>query len=296
MRIYPNLTKIPQEFKGILLDAYGVFWGGNDTGLLPGAKQAMEQLVANGKIVGILSNTTQLAAKELNKFQLHGLVQGKHFHFLVTSGEVVRSIFLNEQLPFPTPNKKFWVFGGVHPKFSPHNTIFQDSSYTETRDLNDADFVYIGIPHIHGEDQLDPQLFHQQIEQLSKTNKPLVCPNPDQFAHEGNPPRAVVRQGSIAALYEKMGGYVFYIGKPYANAYSMALHHFHQKNISNLNEILMVGDTPETDIRGARNTGICSALTTQTGMMADRIANHGMEKVLQALLSSDQPDFFIGQL
>ena len=43
-----------EPFKGVLLDAYGVFWGGNDIGVLPGAKEVMEKLVSDGKIVGIL--------------------------------------------------------------------------------------------------------------------------------------------------------------------------------------------------------------------------------------------------
>src|SRR5580704_17412030 len=101
--IHPGLTPISDQFNGILLDAYGVFWGGNDIGLLPGSKEIMQKLVLKGKIVGILSNSTQLASKEINKLNAHGLVQGTHFHFFTTSGEVARDIFLNEKLPFETP-------------------------------------------------------------------------------------------------------------------------------------------------------------------------------------------------
>lgn len=78
--IFPGVAQVSSRFTGILLDAYGVFWGGNDVGLLPGSKEIMEKLVSSGKIVGILSNSTQLASKEINKLNLHGLFQGKHFH------------------------------------------------------------------------------------------------------------------------------------------------------------------------------------------------------------------------
>ena len=115
IKTFPNLDSISAPFKGILLDAYGVFWGGNSLGLLPGSKEAMEQLVSDGKIVGILSNTTQLAAKEMHKLHTHGLMQDRHFHFLVTSGEIAKSLFLHEELPFATPRKKYWLFGSVHP-------------------------------------------------------------------------------------------------------------------------------------------------------------------------------------
>src|SRR5262245_7458182 len=103
LEMFPSLLSISDRFSAILLDAYGVFWGGNDCGLLPGSKEVMGNLLLQGKIVGILSNSTQLASKEINKLKLHGLIQGKHFHFLITSGEVARSIFLNEKLPFETP-------------------------------------------------------------------------------------------------------------------------------------------------------------------------------------------------
>lgn len=294
--IFPGITHVSSPFKGVLLDAYGVFWGGNDCGVLPGAKEIMEKLVSSGKIVGILSNSTQLATKEVNKLHLHGLIQGKHFHFLITSGEVARHIFLNEKLPFESPKNKFWLFGGVHPRYASHEAIFQGTLYSETSNIEEADFVYISIPHINGEDQIDPELFRVEIEKLRKKNLPMICPNPDQFAHEGKPSRAVVRQGSIALIYEKMGGQVFYIGKPHNKAYAMAMSHFEKYSCINPLEILMVGDTPETDIRGARLFGMPSALITQTGMMADRIARSGLETALKALVSSDSPDYFIERL
>jgi HAD superfamily hydrolase (TIGR01459 family) len=294
--IFSSITRVSDRFNGILLDAYGVFWSGNELGLMPRSKEVMETLVSNGKIVGILSNSTQLSSKEVNKLHLHGLIQGKHFHFLITSGEVARGVFLNEKLPFETPRNKFWLFGGVHPKFSSHEAIFQGTIYRETSHIDEADFIYISIPHINGEDKMDPELFREEIEKLKVKNLPMICPNPDQFAHEGKPARAVVRQGSIARMYEEMGGQVFYIGKPYNKAYDTAMNHFRKHNITDPKEVLMVGDTPETDIRGARHCGMPSALVIQTGIMADRISHNGLERALKALSPLDSPDYFIGRL
>jgi len=293
MPISSGIARLSNHFKGILLDAYGVFWGGNDCGVLPGAKEIMEKLVSSGKVVGILSNSTQLVSKEVNKFQSHNLIQGKHFHFLVTSGEVARHIFLNEKLPFETPRNKFWLFGGAHPRYSSHEPIFQGTIYRETSNIDDADFIYISIPHINGEDQINTEPFRKEIEKLKMKNLPMICTNPDQFAHEGRPSRAVVRQGSIAKMYEEIGGQVFYIGKPHNKAYTMAMSHFEKYAFISPSEVLMVGDTPETDIRGARLFGMPSALVIQTGMMADRIAHSGLENVLKALIPHDSPDFLI---
>lgn len=293
IKILPSIFSVSEGFKGLLLDAYGVFWDGNERGPLPGTIDAMERLVAKGYTVGILSNSTQLAEKEINKWNKHSIFQDIHYHFVVTSGEVARFIFLNETLPFQTKNNKYWLFGGVHPKFSSHQHIFEGTSFSETSSISEADFIYISIPHIKGEDQTDPNVFINEIKKLKETNLPMVCANPDRFAHEGNPKRAVVRQGTIAALYEEMGGQVFYIGKPYSKAYQLSLENFYKHNIHNPSEILMVGDTPETDIRGARQIGMSSALVTKTGIMSDRFSNESFDSLTKTFRKSDLPNFFI---
>lgn len=286
-----NICQIAENYKGILLDAYGVFWGGNATGPLLGSKELMQELISQGRRVGILSNSTQLAQKEISKLQSSGIIQGTHYHFLATSGEVAKHYFAYQKLPFTTPSNLFWVLGAHHPKFAPsHPAIFEETSFRETRDIRAADFIYIGIPHKDGQDQTDPECFRGDVEALKMHNLPMVCFNPDRFAHEGQPPKRVVRQGSIAALYEEMGGKVHYIGKPYAHAFDYAMSHFAPLKPA---EVLMVGDTPETDIRGARLAGLATALITETGIMADRIAEQGLEQAMRLLPTSDKPDFTI---
>lgn len=293
-QIYPGITQVAEPFRGVLLDAYGVFWGGNDYGAFPGAKEAMAKLVAEGKIVGVLSNATQRSAKEIQKLHAHGICLGVHYHFYVTSGEVARALFLHDTLPFKTTHNKFFLFGGVHPKYASHVAIFQDSLYEQTSDISEADFLYISVPHIEGVDQEDPEVFRRWIEEVRPYGLPMVCPNPDPFAHEGNPPRQVVRQGSIAQMYEEMGGEVFYIGKPHAKAYEGAMAHFAHYHITDPADILMVGDSPKTDIRGARKFGMKSALITETGIMGDQVRREGVG-ALEHLPASDTPDFFLGR-
>lgn len=293
------LFTVTDQFPALLLDAFGVFWGGNSMGCLPGAKEAMKELVSQGKIVGILSNSTQLSFKEIEKLKAHGLLQDTHFHFIHTSGDAAKHFFSYEELPFKTPQKKYYLFGGKHlkPSFSSlHQSIFQESRFTETESLYDADFIYASTPHINGEDQTKPELFQEMVDVLIKTALPMVCANPDRFAHEGVPPRAVVRQGSIAALYEALGGKVFYIGKPYPKVYETATTEFRIRNITDPSSILMIGDTPETDIRGARKACMKSALLTKTGIMGDRVAHHGFDKAIQNLPEEDYPDFLIERM
>lgn len=292
-QIFSNTLDIVTPYKGVLLDAYGVFWGGNRSGVIADSKERMENLVASGKIVGVLSNSTQRSVNEINKLQKHGLIQGEHFHFYITSGEIACDTFSKGTLPFKTPKKSFWIFGGIHPSFSSPLSLFEGSPYQEVQEVSDADFIYISIPHRNGEDQLDEQVFLDAIKELKNSNLPMVCANPDRFAHEGLPPKAVARQGSIAKLYEELGGEVFYIGKPYPAVYDVAMDYFAENGVFNPRDILMIGDTPETDIRGANDFKMSSALVTTTGVMGDRVKDQNLSEIISHLPLGDHPNFYI---
>lgn len=286
---HSTLFDLIERYDAFLLDAYGVFWESAATGMLPGAKEAMETLVSRGKTVGILSNTTQLVEKEKIKLSKWGVLEGVHYHFLITSGECARKTLLQETLPFPTPRKSYCLFGTDHPDFSPHTTLFAGTAYQQTAPA-DADFMHIPIPHSDGVDREDPAVFVQKVEQAAALQLPILCTNPDRFAHEGAPPRPVVRQGMIAEMLEALGGEVHYIGKPYQAVYREALSHLAHID---LKKIAMVGDTPETDIRGAKKQGLGTILVTQTGITAARSSGNESAVFIAQLSASDQPDFAI---
>ena len=186
-QIFPNLSSISDHYQGILLDAYGVFWGGNSAGPLPGSLKMMEESVSQGKVVGILSNTTQLAGQEMQKFARHGLILGKHYHFFISGGEIAKQLFTADELPFKTPNKKFWLLGDPHPRFASPLSLFQKTPFQETKRLEEADFIYIGIPHLDGEDQTDPEVFAPRLQKLKGQGFPWFAPIPT-----GSPMKAIL--------------------------------------------------------------------------------------------------------
>lgn len=137
----------------------GFFVEGISVEFSQGCEEAMSTLVQQGKTVGIVSNSSQLVAKEKEKLKAHELIEGVHYHFFLIPGECARQLFIENRLPFPTPKKSYWTFGESHLRFSSHKYLFEGSLLQETQYLEEADFIYISIPHIHGEDQLDPELF-----------------------------------------------------------------------------------------------------------------------------------------
>jgi ribonucleotide monophosphatase NagD (HAD superfamily) len=140
-------------------------------------------------------------------------------------------------------------------------------------------------------DQESPELFMEDIEKIAHQNIPLLCANPDRFAHEGNPPRLVVRQGLIAELAKAKGADVYFIGKPFPLVYEKALDLFSRK--VSKDKILMVGDTPETDIRGARTIGLSTALVIKTGVIKERIGEENALHFIQQLSELEQPHHLI---
>lgn len=288
-------TSLLDHYSGIILDAWGVFYGGHMVGALPGALDTMAALVNKGKTVVILSNASQLGHKTKESFAKAGILEGKHYHQLITSGDISKELFLKEELPFKTVQKKFFVFCGDHPKYATHSAIFEGTSFKETKDIKEADFIYVSVPHINGEDQTDREVFREHVKQLATYQLPFVCANPDTYAHEGNPPKLVVRQGSIIAICKELGAKVLEIGKPSEISFKYCLKEFENRKIP-LKDIVMVGDTPETDIRGANRAGISSILLIETGMMAERVRQHTLSKAYQNLKVEDRPTFLMSKL
>ena len=284
-----SLEDLAARYDVFFLDAYGVFWGSREVGVLPGAAAAMEYLVSHGKYVAIISNSTQLASKEKIKFEKFGLHEGVHYHCIVTSGQVAKELLSQESLPFLTPRFSYWLFGTPHPNFGSHLQLFEGTKYRETKNLQDADFIYISIPHIDGVDQENPEVFRQMVEAVG--NKiPVLCVNPDRFANEGSPPRPVVRHGSIAQMFAEQNTPVFFLGKPSKIIYEIAMRQL-PSDVSK-ERIVMIGDSPETDLRGAHEIGIDSVLVTETGITAPFLEKAGIAYIHQ-LPASDQPKFLL---
>ena len=169
--------------------------------------------------------------------------------------------------------------------------FFQGTSYRQTNLFEEADFVYIPIPHIDGIDQENPDVFLKEVQKIASKGIPVLCANPDQTAHEGQPPRLVVRQGTIARMLQRQGAIVHFIGKPFSAVFQEALQLFPES--VQPEQVLMIGDTSETDIRGAREMGMRAALVTKTGIMKERIQEKGIAAAIQELSQEDQPNHFI---
>ena len=74
--------------------------------------------------------------------------------------------------------------------------------------------------------------------------------------------------GSLAAIFEKLGGKVVYFGKPYPEIYNFCI----KKNET----ILVIGDNIRTDIKGANNIK-CDSLFIINGIHKNEFLNIQIE-------------------
>ena len=127
----------------------------------------------------------------------------------------------------------------------------------------------------------------------------MVCSNPDHVAPSGT--ELVIAPGTIAAMYEAMGGTVRYIGKPHAPIYGACLDALEGLE---LGEIVAVGNSLEHDIKGANNIGIASCFLTggihagefPAGASRGRTTNGNSRLATQRTADAATPDWVVPRL
>ena len=120
-------------------------------------------------------------------------------------------------------------------------------------------------------------LFEEQGEDLNYykelfkeyTNKKMICTNPDLIVDRGN--KRELCAGSVALVFEKLGGEVIYFGKPFPEVYNQSIDNTKGK-------ILSIGDNLNTDIKGA-NLLNYDSLIISNGVHKDEIKKEGIDIV-----------------
>jgi HAD superfamily hydrolase (TIGR01459 family) len=143
--------------------------------------------------------------------------------------------------------------------------LFEDFEKMKSKKIEIADYILCtGLFDDHDKDlNYYKDLFEKN------TKKKMICTNPDLIVDRGN-----VRElcaGSVAMIFEKMGGEVIYFGKPYPEVYNQSINNKDKK-------ILSIGDNLNTDIKGANLLNFDS-LIISNGIHKKEIEENGIEKI-----------------
>ena len=97
----------------------------------------------------------------------------------------------------------------------------------------------------------------------------MICTNPDLIVDRGD--KRELCAGSVALVFEKMGGEVIYFGKPFPEVYNQSID-------SKGKKVLSIGDNLNTDIKGA-NLLNYDSLIISNGVHKDEIKKEGIDIV-----------------
>ena len=143
--------------------------------------------------------------------------------------------------------------------------LFNNFKNNQSKDLNESQYLLCtGLFDSHNQDlNYYKDLLEKHID------KKMVCTNPDLIVDRGD--KRELCAGSVAMIFDKMGGEVIYFGKPYPEVYNQSID-------NNDKKILSIGDNLNTDIKGANLLNYDSLLISN-GVHKNEIMANGIEKV-----------------
>ena len=145
--------------------------------------------------------------------------------------------------------------------------LFFDFKKNKTKDITKSDYLLCTGLY----DDYDKDLNYYKELLINSTSKKMICTNPDLIVYRGK--KREYCAGSIAMVFEKLGGQVVYFGKPHPEVYNQSLE-------ENKKKIIAIGDNLRTDIKGAINMNYDSLFITG-GIHEKEIQNEGIENVLK---------------
>lgn len=237
-----NLSDLAPKYDALLFDIYGVLIESE----LPYTK-AIDTVNRISQTIPVyfVSNTTKspkYSAERLCKFGVHTTATN-----VFTAGKIARKMLKNPTAMLGVDNPVVFYMG---PEFK--NDILNSLNIQVTTDIDKANLILLSML-VDDESTLDQ--YNEMFKIAINNNAICLCANPDTIIPFQNSNRYCA--GYFAHIYEKMGGKVVYSGKPCKHIFQTVLD---STGLSADSKILMIGDTLETDILGARNIGFDSAL------------------------------------
>ena len=261
-----GFQSIAENYDLFYIDLWGVVHNGIK--LHENAVKVLNNLVKMNKSFVLLTNAPRPNKTVQNFLEKLGLEPNLRKH-VFTSGEAALNYLKKNLL-----SKKFYHIGP--PRDFDLFNLFKEN---KCDDINKSEYLLCtGLFDDH-----DKDLKYYKILFENHINKKMICTNPDLIVDRGS-----VREfcaGSVAMVYEKMGGEVVYFGKPHPEVYNQSINNNNKK-------ILAIGDNLNTDIRGANLLNYDSLLIT-SGIHKDELKNKDIQEVAkeyEAIVNFTQSD------
>jgi HAD superfamily hydrolase (TIGR01459 family) len=238
------MSALALRYDGFILDQWGVLHDG--TRPYAGAAECLQRLRAAGKRIVVLSNSGKREAENLRVMAGMGF-DVSLFERCICAGEEARMALKARADPFHSAlGRRCFAFTR-----SGDRAVIEGIGLEFVDRVEDADFLAV-----LGIDSPQRSLADYDTELAAGVRRalPMVCANPD--IARLTPDGLIDAQGVLAARYEALGGRVFYHGKPYPAIYRSCL----AALACSPERVLMVGDSVDHDVLGARRAGLAAAL------------------------------------
>jgi HAD superfamily hydrolase (TIGR01459 family) len=258
-RTVDGLSALADEFDEFLIDQFGVL----HDGMRPyqGATECLARLKELGKNVVLLSNSGKRVDANIVRLADLGF-ERMLFDHVVTSGEVAWQGIVDGTLGPPfSLRKRMFLVGHENYDYG-----FESIGIELVADPATSDFIMIAASRAP---MMSLNQYGSMLAAAAASGIPALCCNPDRMmvTSEGLQPSA----GEIAIYYERLGGKVVFVGKPYAAMYAFAKRQAgHRDSVRSL----AIGDSIEHDIRGGHIAGLKTALVLKglsSGLAGDKL-------------------------
>ena len=247
-----GLSLIADNYDLFYIDLWGVIHNGIK--LHKEAINALKELLKMNKNFVLLTNAPRpnlTVKKFLEKMGMDEKIRNHVF----TSGDAALSYL-----------KKFNLSDNFFHIGPPRDfDLFDEFKNNQAKAINDSQYLLCtGLF-----DNYNKDLNYYKDLLKKHINKKMVCTNPDLIVDRGH-----IRElcaGSVAMVFEKMGGEVVYFGKPYPEVYNDSIDNSKKRTLS-------IGDNLNTDIKGANLLNYDSLLISN-GVHKQEIKSKGLEEV-----------------
>ena len=249
----PHLGAVAGDYDILLCDVWGVIHNGRESWAAP--CEALTRFNREGGHVVLISNSPRPASDVIA--QLDGLgVPREAWKAFVTSGDATRAE-LAKRAPGPAlllgPERDAPLYAGL--------------GLDVAGDPGAAAFV--SVTGLVDDETETPEDYRDRLTIAASRDLELICANPDRVVQRGD--KLIYCGGSLADLYESLGGRVVMAGKPFGPIYDLALHEAQTLlgRPVDRSRVLCIGDGVVTDVMGA-NAQALDCLFIAQGIHGDQ--------------------------
>lgn len=268
-------ASILDRYDGFLVDQWGVMHNGQES--MEGAPDCIRKLAgSHGKKLVILSNSPGGEADTLAALKPLGFDPSHFVGGAVTSGDLASKFVLER---YGNKNCKALFMAWDHPAAPAYQTFLEGCGNLNlvTTTVENPDVLIVqGAQVLLGDNAKEPEdrqklqlgdfvmsgkiegVLETILKDCSSRNIPMVCVDPDFLTY--NPDGTTIfMPGTIAKLFEELGGNCFYFGKPHKAAFEEAIGRLKKLGVTH-SRMAMVGDSLHHDVLGANEVGLDSIL------------------------------------